>query len=32
MESDELQKKLLIIRLKKSRNLCLYFLQLQQRE
>lgn len=30
--SDHAQKKLLIIRLKKTRNLCSYFLQLQQRE
>jgi hypothetical protein len=32
MLSEHLQKKLLIIRIKKSRNLCLYLLQLQQRE
>jgi hypothetical protein len=32
MLSEHLQRKLLIIRLKKSRNLCLYLLQLQQRE
>jgi hypothetical protein len=32
IQSNHIQKKLLVIRLKKSRNLCLFLLQLQQRE
>ena len=31
-QSSHIQKKLLVIRLKKSRNLCSYLLQLRQRE